>query len=208
MTGTHPRQRPRMDLTGAAAAACSTYLLLTYLLLLSQSPYSPRPSRTFHVSQLAWQGLIVLGWRALRPPRVVFVIGVASLINSLTSGKTWHPQFVWPESVMATDFLYAGTFNVHWLSLLCTYTCARRFGYPQDTTGILRMPRYPQDASGILRIRYPQDTAVSSGYRVLRIPARVLGYGVPRIPPPILGICRCPQDAPRVPGRQTAFTDG
>ena len=150
---------------------------------------------------------IVLGWRALRPPRVVFVIGVASLINSLTSGKTWHPQFVWPESVMATDFLYAGTFNVHWLSLLCTYTCARRFGYPQDTTGILRMPRYPQDASGILRIRYPQDTAVSSGYRVLRIPARVLGYGVPRIPPPILGICRCPQDAPRVPGRQTAFTD-
>ena len=108
---------------------------------------------------------------------------------------------------MSTDFLYAGTLNVHWLSLLCTYTCARRFGYPQDTTGILRMPRYPQDASGILRIRYPQDTAVSSGYRVLRIPARVLGYGVPRIPPPILGICRCPQDAPRVPGRQTAFTD-
>ena len=98
-------------------------------------------------------------------------------------------------------------FFPHWLSLLCTYTCARRFGYPQDTNGILRMPRYPQDASGVLRIRYPQDTAVSSGYRVLRIPARVLGYGVPRIPPPILGICRCPQDAPRVPGRQTAFTD-
>ena len=109
---------------------------------------------------------------------------------------------------MSTDFLYAGTFNAHWLSLLHTYTCARRFGYPQDTNGILRMPRYPQDASGIPRIRYPQDTAVSSGYRVLRIPARVLGYGVPRIPPPILGICRCPQDAPRVPGRQTAFTDG
>ena len=83
--------------------------------------------------------------------------------------KTWHPQFVWPESVMSTDFLYAGTFNVHWLSLLYTYTCARRFGYPQDTNGILRMPRYPQDASGVLRIRYPQDTAVSSGYRVLRI---------------------------------------
>ena len=98
-------------------------------------------------------------------------------------------------------------FFPHWLSLLCTYTCARRFGYPQDTNGILRMPRYPQDASGILRIRYPQDTAVSSGYRVLRIPARVLGYGVPRIPPPILGICRCPQDAPRVPGRQLAFSD-
>ena len=98
-------------------------------------------------------------------------------------------------------------FFPHWLSLLCTYTCARRFGYPQDTNGILRMPRYPQDASGILRIRYPQDTAVSSGYRVLRIPARVLGYGVPRIPPPILGICRCPQDAPRVPGRQLAYTD-
>eukprot|EP00964_Phaeocystis_antarctica_P059136 scaffold35109_cov69-Phaeocystis_antarctica.AAC.1 len=33
-------------------------------------------------------GSVVLGWRALRPPRVVFVIGVASLINSLTSGKT------------------------------------------------------------------------------------------------------------------------
>ena len=99
-------------------------------------------------------------------------------------------------------------FFPHWLSLLCTYTCARRFGYPQDTNDILRMPRYPQDASGILRIRYPQDTAVSSGYRVLRIPARVLGYGVPRIPPPILGICRCPQDAPRVPGRQLAFSDG
>ena len=32
-------------------------------------------------------GSVVLGWRALRPPRVVFVIGVASLINSLTSGK-------------------------------------------------------------------------------------------------------------------------
>ena len=49
-------------------------------------------------------------------------------------------------------------------------TCARRFGYPQDTTGILRMPRYPQDASGILRIWYPQDTAVSSGYGIPRIP--------------------------------------
>jgi len=61
--------------------------------------------------------------------------------------KNMAPQFVWPESVMSTDFLYAGTFNVHWLSLLCTYTCARRFGYPQDTNGILRMPRYPQDAS-------------------------------------------------------------
>ena len=30
----------------------------------------------------------VLGWRAPRPPRVVFVLGFASLINSLTSGKT------------------------------------------------------------------------------------------------------------------------
>ena len=30
---------------------------------------------------------VVLGWRALRPPRVVFVLGVASLIHSLTSGK-------------------------------------------------------------------------------------------------------------------------
>ena len=29
-----------------------------------------------------------LRWRALRPPRVVFVLGFVSLINSLTSGKT------------------------------------------------------------------------------------------------------------------------
>ena len=31
--------------------------------------------------------MLFLGWRALRPPRVVFVLGFASLINSLTSGK-------------------------------------------------------------------------------------------------------------------------
>ena len=53
-----------------------------------------------------------------------------------------------------------------------------------------------QDASGILKIRYPQDTAVSSGYRVLRIPRvswdtvspgyRPLSWGYagpPRMPP-------------------------
>ena len=33
-------------------------------------------------------GSVVLGWRALCPPRVVFVLGFVSLINSLTSGKT------------------------------------------------------------------------------------------------------------------------
>ena len=32
-------------------------------------------------------GSVVLGWRALRPPRVVFVLGFVSLINSLTLGK-------------------------------------------------------------------------------------------------------------------------
>ena len=32
-------------------------------------------------------GSVVFGWRALRPPRVVFVLGFVSLINSLTSGK-------------------------------------------------------------------------------------------------------------------------
>ena len=30
---------------------------------------------------------VVFGWRALRPPRVVFVLGSVSLINSPTSGK-------------------------------------------------------------------------------------------------------------------------
>eukprot|EP00964_Phaeocystis_antarctica_P037879 scaffold21663_cov85-Phaeocystis_antarctica.AAC.1 len=32
-------------------------------------------------------GSVVLGWRALRPPRVVFVLGFVYLIHSLTSGK-------------------------------------------------------------------------------------------------------------------------
>eukprot|EP00964_Phaeocystis_antarctica_P026428 scaffold14885_cov65-Phaeocystis_antarctica.AAC.18 len=39
-------------------------------------------------------GSVVYGWRAPRPPRVVFVIGFASPINSLTSGKNFpynHP---------------------------------------------------------------------------------------------------------------------
>jgi len=114
VTGTHPRQRPRMDLTGAAAAPCSTYVTSTFPLTLFSKTFSYFPC-----------------------------------VSTCMAGvkKNMAPQFVWPESVMSTDFLYAGTFNVHWLSLLCTYTCARRFGYPQDTNGILRMPRYPQDAS-------------------------------------------------------------
>ena len=32
-------------------------------------------------------GSVVLGWRALRPPRVVFVIAVASLINLSLQAK-------------------------------------------------------------------------------------------------------------------------
>ena len=54
----------------------------------SQPRFVARQSSTAHsdLQALRW-GSVVLGWRALRPPRVVFVIGVASLINSLTSGK-------------------------------------------------------------------------------------------------------------------------
>ena len=60
--------------------------------------------------------------------------------------------------------------------------CPQDTAYPQDTDSILRIPRYPQDTAGVLRYKWLQD---ASG--ILRIP--------------------CPQDAPRVPGRQTAFTD-
>ena len=35
-------------------------------------------------------GSVVFGWRALRPPRVVFVPGFVSLINSLIWGKNCH----------------------------------------------------------------------------------------------------------------------
>ena len=73
--------------------------------------------------------------------------------------------------------------------------------------GVPRTPRCPQDTAGILKTRCPQDTAVSWGHRILRTPPRVLGHGVPRIPPPVLGISRYPQDAPRVPRRQLAFSD-
>jgi hypothetical protein len=73
--------------------------------------------------------------------------------------------------------------------------------------GVPRTPRCPQDTAGILKTRCPQDTAVSWGHRVLRTPPRVLGHGIPRIPPPVLGISRYPQDAPRVPRRQLAFSD-
>ena len=47
-------------------------------------------------------GSVVLGWRALRPPRVVFVLGFVSLINFLTSGKilggTVHGFTFWDRS--------------------------------------------------------------------------------------------------------------
>ena len=72
--------------------------------------------------------------------------------------------------------------------------------YPQDTAVSPGYRRYPQDTVS-------QDTAVSWGHRILRTPPRVLGHGVPRIPPPVLGISRYPQDAPRVPRRQLAFSD-
>ena len=39
-------------------------------------------------------GSVVYGWRAPRPPRVVFVLGFASVINSLTSGKNGSPALI------------------------------------------------------------------------------------------------------------------
>ena len=63
--------------------------------------------------------------------------------------------------------------------------CPQDTAYPQDTDSVLRIPRYPQDTAGVLRYKCPQDAAVSSGYRVPRMPSEL-----------------------RVPGRQLAFSDG
>jgi len=49
--------------------------------------------------------------------------------------------------------------------------CPQDTAYPQDTDGVLRIPRYPQDTAGVLRYNCPHDAAVSSGYRVLRMPS-------------------------------------
>ena len=45
-------------------------------------------------------GSVVYGWRAPRPrpPRVVFVLGFASLINSLTSGKKYKTDLKEPHT--------------------------------------------------------------------------------------------------------------
>ena len=48
--------------------------------------------------------------------------------------------------------------------------CPQDTAYPQDTDSVLRIPRYPQDTAGVLRYKWPQDAAVSSGYRVPRMP--------------------------------------
>jgi len=48
--------------------------------------------------------------------------------------------------------------------------CPQDPAYPQDTDSILRIPRYPQDTAGVLRYNYRHDAAVSSGYRVPRMP--------------------------------------
>ena len=49
--------------------------------------------------------------------------------------------------------------------------CPQDTAYPQDTDSILRIPRYPQDTAGVLRYNWHQDAAVSSGYRVPRMPS-------------------------------------
>ena len=49
--------------------------------------------------------------------------------------------------------------------------CPQDTAYPQDTDSILRIPRYPQDTAGVLRYNCHQDAAVSSGYRVPRMPS-------------------------------------
>ena len=60
---------------------------------------------------------------------------------------------------------------------------------PQDTTGILRIPRFPQETAGILRIRCPRTPRYPPGGVgtpcILRTPPRVLGHGVPRIYRPL-----------------------
>ena len=48
--------------------------------------------------------------------------------------------------------------------------CPQDTAYPQDTDSVLRIPRYPQDTAGVLRYNYRHDAAVSSGYRVPRMP--------------------------------------
>ena len=49
--------------------------------------------------------------------------------------------------------------------------CPQDTAYPQDTDSVLRIPRYPQDTAGVLRYNYRHDAAVSSGYRVPRMPS-------------------------------------
>ena len=49
--------------------------------------------------------------------------------------------------------------------------CPQDTAYPQDTDSVLRIPRYPQDTAGVLRYNCPHDAAVSSGYRVPRMPS-------------------------------------
>ena len=49
--------------------------------------------------------------------------------------------------------------------------CPQDTAYPQDTDSVLRRPRYSQDTAGVLRYKWPQDAAVSSGYRVPRMPS-------------------------------------
>ena len=49
--------------------------------------------------------------------------------------------------------------------------CPEDTAYPQDTDSVLRIPRYPQDTAGVLRYNYRHDAAVSSGYRVPRMPS-------------------------------------
>ena len=42
--------------------------------------------------------------------------------------------------------------------------------YPQDTDGVLRMPRCPGDSGPSAGSWYPEDTVVSSGHRIPRMP--------------------------------------
>ena len=49
--------------------------------------YSQISEKSPEIAARRWDS-VVFGWRARRPPRVVFVLGFVSLINSLTSGKS------------------------------------------------------------------------------------------------------------------------
>ena len=49
--------------------------------------YSQISQKSPEIAARRWDS-VVFGWRARRPPRVVFVLGFVSLINSLTSGKS------------------------------------------------------------------------------------------------------------------------